>query len=313
VDTATAARAPLGLPSGAPSPERCYLCGGTSLRLRFAARALPASALAASAYCCTSFGHRAHGPIWACRDCGLLVQSPIPEPSALLAAYGAVEDPLYLAEKANRYLTFRKVLRQLGPAGGRRLLDVGAYCGFFVDVARQGGFDAEGIELSRWAVGHARGAGLPVRNETIEERARSGARYDVLTLWDVVEHLADPRRDLASAFQLLRPGGRLYVSTIDARSLIARALGARWPWLMEMHLVYFDRRTLPALLTQVGFRVVERRTYTHTVSAEYLLRKASASFPRLAPVLDLARRLVPERLPVPVNLGDNMLVVAERP
>jgi 2-polyprenyl-3-methyl-5-hydroxy-6-metoxy-1,4-benzoquinol methylase len=312
VDRAPLAIAEEALPAEAPSPERCYLCGNGSLALRFPARAAPRALQPAAAYRCTSFGHRTHQPIWGCPSCGLLVQWPVPEQPDLLAAYGAVEDPLYLAEQENRYLTFRRVLRQLGPAGGRRLLDVGAYCGFFVDVARQGGFEAEGIELSRWAVGHARGLGLPVRNETIEERARSGARYQVLTLWDVVEHLADPRRDLASARELLEPGGRLYVSTIDARSLVARALGPRWPWLMEMHLVYFDRQTLPALLEQVGFRVLERRTYTHTVSAGYLLRKAAASFPWLAPALHLARRLVPERLPVPVNLGDNMLVVAER-
>ncbi len=236
----------------------------------------------------------------------------MPETTALLAAYGAVEDPLYLAEKDNRYLTFRKALGLLGPAAGQRLLDVGAYCGYFVDVAREAGFDAEGIELSRWAVGHARGLGLPVRNESIEERARSGARYDVITMWDVVEHLPDPRRELEACWRLLRPGGRLHVSTIDASSLVARLLGKRWPWLMDMHVVYFDRATLPALLAQAGFRVLSRRTYTHTVSAEYLVSKVVASFPPLSPLLGALRRVVPPRLPVPVNLGDNMVVSAER-
>ncbi len=269
--------------------------------------------MGAGAYRCTSFGHRTHRPIWACDGCGLLVQWPLPDAAALLDAYGAVEDPLYLAEGENRYLTFRKALRLLGPARGRRLLDVGAYCGLFVEVAREAGFAAEGIELSRWAVGHARSRGLPVRNETLAERARSGARYDVLTLWDVVEHLPDPREELRHAFELLRPGGRLHVSTIDARSLVARLLGPRWPWLMDMHLVYFDRRTLPRMLERVGFRVLARGTYTHTVSADYLLRKAAASFPALSPAANALRWLVPARLPVPVNLGDNMVVTAERP
>jgi 2-polyprenyl-3-methyl-5-hydroxy-6-metoxy-1,4-benzoquinol methylase len=226
----------------------------------------------------------------------------MPDAVRLLEAYGAVEDPLYLAEKENRYLTFRRALGLLGPPDGRRLLDVGAYCGIFVDVARQAGFAAEGIELSRWAVREARALGLPVRNETLVEAARSGARYDVLTLWDVIEHLADPRRELLAAAELLRPGGEIH----------ARALGARWPWLMDMHVVYFDRRTLPRLLEETGFRVVQRRTYTHTVSADYLLRKAGASFPILSPLFRLARRLVPGRLPVPVNLGDNMVVTAVR-
>ncbi len=310
VDTAKAVRALAGSPAATAVPSRCYLCGGAELALRFPARA--GSATGHDAYRCTSFGHRAHGPIWGCAGCGFLFQWPLPDTTALLDAYGAVEDPLYLSEKDNRYLTFRKALGLLGPAGGRRLLDVGAYCGYFVDVARAAGFDAEGIELSRWAVAHARGLGLPVRNETIEERARSGARYDVVTLWDVVEHLPDPRRELEAAARLVRPGGHLHVSTIDAKSLVARLLGRRWPWLMDMHVVYFDRATLPALLEETGFRVLARRAYTHTVSADYLLRKIAASFAPLAPLAGALRRLVPAGLPVPVNLGDNMVVSAER-
>lgn len=304
-----AAPAPRPLPGSAP-PESCYLCGDDRVALRYPARG--AGVIDPRAYNCTSFGHRRHPPIWSCRGCGLLFQSPRPSEPELLAAYGGVEDPVYLAERENRYLTFRRAIRMLGPARGRRLLDVGAYCGYFVDVARAEGFAAEGLELSRWAVAQARALGLPVRNETIEERARGGAHYDVITMWDVVEHLADPRRDLAHAHALLRPGGRLVVSTIDTGSLVARLLGGGWPWLMDMHLFYFDRKNLPALLEELGFRVLERRHYVHTVSAGYLMRKLEASFPALRWLPRLLRALVPERLPVPVSLGDNMAIVAER-
>ncbi len=305
------ARTDLASPAPALVPPRCYLCGGSDLALRHAARGEVAGDHAA--YRCTSFGHHRHGPIWGCESCGLLFQWPLPHPTDLVEAYGAVEDPLYLAEKDNRYLTFRRAVRLLGPARGRRLLDVGAYCGYFVDVAREAGFEAEGLELSRWAAEHARGLGLLVHRETLAERAGGGGRYDVLTLWDVLEHLADPRAELEAARSLLAPGGRLYLSTIDAGSPVARLLGARWPWLMEMHLFYFDRSTLPALLEEVGFRVMERRAYTHTVSLDYLLRKVAASFPGAGPIAAALRRALPGRWPVPVNLGDNMMVTAVRP
>jgi 2-polyprenyl-3-methyl-5-hydroxy-6-metoxy-1,4-benzoquinol methylase len=236
----------------------------------------------------------------------------MPPPEELERAYSGVVDPLYMAERDNRLLTFRKVIRALGAPEGRRLLDVGAYCGYFLEVARERGFRAEGLELSHWAAEHARSNGFAVHREPLKERARSGDRYQVLTMWDVVEHLPDPREELEAAHRLLVPGGRLFLSTIDTGSLVARLLGPRWPWLMDMHLVYFDRANLSALLEEAGFRVLDIRTYSHTVSAGYLLRKLGASFPALSPLAHALARVVPPRWPVPVNLGDNMLVAAER-
>jgi 2-polyprenyl-3-methyl-5-hydroxy-6-metoxy-1,4-benzoquinol methylase len=243
----------------------------------------------------------------------VLIQWPRPSERELVSAYADVEDPIYLAERENRYLTFRRAVRILGPAAGRRLLDVGAYCGIFVDVACEAGFRAEGLELSRWAAAQARSLGLVIHEQTLADRIGAGERYDVLTLWDVIEHLADPRRELEAAFALLREGGRIHVSTIDTSSFVARALGARWPWLMHMHLCYFDRQNLSALLESVGFRVTDRRNYAHTVSAGYLLRKIGASFPALAPLLRAASVVIPSNLAVPVSLGDNMVITAERP
>jgi 2-polyprenyl-3-methyl-5-hydroxy-6-metoxy-1,4-benzoquinol methylase len=298
-------------PAIASAPIRCALCGGDAPSLRYPARG--GAADGARAYACTSFGHRAHGPIWECDRCDVLFQWPLPDEAALVAAYQAVEDPLYLAEKDNRYLTFRRAVRLLGPARGRRLLDVGAYCGIFADVARAAGFDAEALELSRWAAAHARALGLVVHERTLTAHAATGTRYDVVTLWDVIEHLPDPRCELEAAYRLLAPGGRLYLSTIDTSSLVARTLGPRWPWLMHMHLFYFDRSNLAALLEQIGFRVLATRNYVHTVSAGYLLRKLAASFPAAGTALAIAARLAPARLAVPVSLGDNMAIEAERP
>jgi 2-polyprenyl-3-methyl-5-hydroxy-6-metoxy-1,4-benzoquinol methylase len=292
-------------------PDRCVLCGDSRLSLRFPARGEAAS-LDAGAWRCTSFGHRRHPPIYGCEDCGLLFQWPMPRADELEEAYSGVVDPLYMAERDNRILTFRNVIRSLGPATGRRLLDVGAYCGYFLEVARESGFRAEGLELSRWAANHARAQGFTVHAEPLQALAGGSERYEVLTLWDVVEHLPDPREQLAAARTLLLPGGRLYLSTIDTGSLLARVLGARWPWLMDMHLVYFDRPTISALLEEAGFRVTGIRTYSHTVSAGYLLRKIAASFPALSPLAHGVARVIPTHWPIPVNLGDNMLVSAER-
>ena len=291
-------------------PAACALCGRGPVRLRHPARR--AGPPAPASFNCTSFGHRHHQPIWACASCGVLFQWPRPADRELLEAYCQVEDPLYVAERENRYLTFRRIVSRLGPGQGRRLLDVGAYCGYFLDVAREAGFCAEGLELSRWAAEQARLLGLTVHGQTLAERAAAGGRYEVVTMWDVVEHLADPRAELRAVHAMLEPGGRLWLSTIDAGSRVARVLGSRWPWLMDMHLFYFDRPTLTALLEEVGFTDIEVGLYSHVVSGRYLLDKVGASFRPLAPVAAAVRRVTPRWMRVPVNLGDNMLVSARR-
>jgi 2-polyprenyl-3-methyl-5-hydroxy-6-metoxy-1,4-benzoquinol methylase len=293
-----------------PFPASCYLCEGRDLALRYPERR--ALERADAFYSCTSFGHGQHPPIWRCRSCGLLFQWPMPDPDDLLKAYSDVEDPLYVGERDNRYFTFRRVLDELGPPRARRLLDVGAYCGYFVDVAREAGFLAEGVELSAWAVAHARQLGLTMHNQTVRERAASGDCYDVVTMWDVVEHLEDPRAELDAAHRLLEPGGSLHLSTIDAGSRVARMMGRHWPWLMDMHLYYFDRSNIARLLEQAGFRVERIRRYTHVVSLDYLLSKGGAAIPAVDPVAEAIRTVVPEHWRVPVNLGDNMHVVARR-
>jgi 2-polyprenyl-3-methyl-5-hydroxy-6-metoxy-1,4-benzoquinol methylase len=293
-------------------PRRCYLCGSGRLELRFRERRL-GSVSGSERFRCTSFGHGAHAPIWTCRSCGLSFQWPAPSEAELLEEYRLVEDPLYEAERQSRYLTFRKVLRALGPGEGRSLLDVGAYCGYFLDVARERGFRPEGLELSEWAAERARALGFEVHTRRLAELAASGRRYDVVTMWDVLEHMADPRSELESVLQLLTPGGTLYLSTIDSGSLVARVLGPRWPWLMHMHLFYFDRSTVRRLLLAAGFDQVSVGNYTHYVSVQYLLTKSEAIAPRLARLTRRAAPLTPQRWWVPVNLGDNMLVRAVRP
>lgn len=307
------ARADVAADGSVPSrPSDCYLCGGGNLELRFPGRG-GVSAPGPEAYRCTSFGHGTHPPIWMCRSCGMVFQWPMRNDAELLEEYRLVEDPRYEAERDSRYFTFRNVLRTLGPGEGRSLLDVGAYCGYFLDVARRGGYAPEGLELSNWAADRARSLGFEVHCETLAQRAAADRRYRTVTMWDVIEHMADPRAELQAAFTLLEPGGGLYLSTIDIGSLFARAMGRRWPWLMEMHLYYFDRSTISRLLREVGFRDVAISDYTHYVSVPYLVAKLEAIAGFLGPVVKTAGRAVPSSWRIPVNLGDNMLVRAVRP
>jgi 2-polyprenyl-3-methyl-5-hydroxy-6-metoxy-1,4-benzoquinol methylase len=144
-------------------------------------------------------------------------------------------------------------------AEGRRLLDVGAGNGAFLLQARSAGWEVLGVEPDPAAVEAARRAGLDVRIGGIE--CLSGARLsvDVITMNHVIEHVHDPRTVLREAFDLLRPGGTVFIETPNAASLGHERFGRHWRGLEPpRHLVLFNWSSLERLLTDVGFRHIRR-------------------------------------------------------
>lgn len=168
---------------------------------------------------------------------------------------------------------------------GRRLLDVGCANGAFLEVMRGHGWVVAGVEPADWAAREAAARGLPVWPTAIGDAPVPGGAFDVATLWDVVEHLPDPRRDLAAVARALRPGGRLLVTTPVLDGWEARLQGERWPgWDAPRHLVLFTTATLERVLGQAGFRVLERTwiSESYLISAMYLGLLARERLPRRA-------------------------------
>jgi ubiquinone/menaquinone biosynthesis C-methylase UbiE len=300
----------------------CNLCGRQEYRVRFPAT-VPQIALNGAepdvrAFRCTSATYGSHPRIVECAHCHFVYANPRWPSDKLIAAYAAVEDETYVAERAGRELTFRRHLRDLerftGPPNGRTLLDVGAYIGVFVEVAQETGWQATGVEPSAWAAGVGQRRGLRIIEGTLNAPELRGKQFDVITLWDVIEHLDDPAAELGKVYRLLRPGGLVAVHTMDVDSLAARLMGRRWPWLMDMHLHYFSRRTLGQMLAQADFIPLKvgpqgrylRLNYLAT-RLEGLSRAAGWLMSRLVRLLRLGR------LAVPVNIGDLITAYAQKP
>lgn len=168
-------------------------------------------------------------------------------------------------ETARRAQARRKLwaLRHLPPRIARhgRLLDVGCAAGFFLAEARAH-YDVQGVELSAWSSQYARSQlGLPVVTGTLHDAQLPADHFDVITLWDVIEHVPEPVPTLAEAARVLKPGGRLVLTTGDWGSTYAQKKGAEWhlmtpPW----HLTMFSSSTLARAACRAGLRVVARRT-----------------------------------------------------
>jgi SAM-dependent methyltransferase len=204
-----------------------------------------------------------------CTACGLVFVWPQPTPEELEALYSAGG---YHAEvdEAERRRTFARRLRQVEEQAPRRgrLLDVGCSKGLFLDVARAEGWDPVGVELNRNAVEEARRRGLDVRLGDLAAQSFEEASFDVVTLFDLIEHTRRPRDVLATCRRLLRPGGLVVITTPDIGGLVPRVTYALFGWTLGAwdhptppgHLVQFSRRTLRRMLAESGFAPVRGRS-----------------------------------------------------
>ena len=147
---------------------------------------------------------------------------------------------------------------------GLRLLDIGCSSGLFLDEARAAGFEVRGAELSADTAAFAR---EPLRRSTCTPATGATAgiadgSFDVITLFDVIEHLPDPLGELRAIRRLLKPGGLLLQSTPNIDGLFPRlsyALAKRldyWPHPEPPHHLYqFSDRTLAELTERAGYEV----------------------------------------------------------
>lgn len=244
-----------------------------------------------------------------CRACGLAFRYPMPDAAQVREIYEALDDELYLEEEGNRRRAARRALalveRYANPDSGP-LLDVGCSSGLFLEEAERRGWSVRGVEPSQSLSERARRRlGDRVETASFEGYGGAGAPFAAITLWDVLEHVTDPRAFLSKASSLLAPGGVIVVNVPRRDSPMARLLGRRWPLLLPEHLYYFTPRSLRRLSERAGLRTVAFHPHPVFFSLGYVLhRLAQHGFPGTR---GAARRLRGTRtatLSLPLLMGE---------
>jgi SAM-dependent methyltransferase len=147
-------------------------------------------------------------------------------------------------EELANHPTYRSFFRQVRRFPGARLLDVGCGVGRFGHGACARGWDVTGIDVSALAIEIGREfAPFPLRASTIEQLIEQGEQYDVVTAFEVLEHLTSPVQFLSTAKRILRPGGQMFY-TVPNWNCAEVQHNTRPDWLPPIHLQFF---TQPAL------------------------------------------------------------------
>lgn len=266
----------------------------------------------------SSSEERLNHQLVACARCGLQYVSPRLRPEAVLQGYTAGSDEQFVSQTRGREITFGKCMDMIERVWNRapgRLLDIGTGGGSFPFMASKRGWKAEGCEPNRWlcewALKHYR---LPIRPGTVFEQDYPAAAYDVITLWDVLEHTPDPKTEIRETHRLLKADGLLVINYPDIGSWIARAMGRSWVFLLDVHLYYFTRATMRKLLEDAGFDVVRIRPHYQRLGLGYILQRAT---PYVGAPARLAARafetLGMAEWQVPYWMGQTLVLARKRP
>lgn len=293
------------LPGNALREVGCGLCGSPDHDLKF--RDAPFSVVI-------------------CRSCGLTYVTPRLSSETLLAD---VYDEGYWTSaeaKSRGYSDYRQdaplylktykrrisVVRRHFPRPGR-VLDVGCAAGYFLKVMQEEGWQVTGLEPSDAIRAHA--ATLVGEENlmagTLGDVDLEPASFDLITMWDVLEHIPDPVAAVRQARRLVRQEGRFLVETQNVDSRAARFLGRRWQHYKHAeHIYHFNAKTLDEVLRRGGFETLENspKLGGKYVSMGFIQERAGKVHPLLSTLLSPLGFL--RRASVYVNLMDEMIVVA---
>lgn len=259
--------------------------------------------------------HLPEGALLQCEECGQLIsQATTKRYRDSMQEFNTPQGTLP-AEKAQRrsfkrHRYFLKIVRGLlrkNPAE-INLLDVGCSSGAFLLSARTLGYSVAGVEPAQRAAETARSFGLTIHSGVLQETALPLASQDVITLFEVIEHLKDPISLLQTCHGILKPSGLMCIGTGNTDSWTVQRLKNRWEYFdIEQHgghISFFNPYSMKALASQTGFEIITLKT-----------RRVSFTEPGEASLKNKRLKIIAELLNLPARLcnkGHDMLVILKK-
>lgn len=219
-----------------------------------------------------------------CNKCGLIYVNPRLLKKELIEYYSSREYFICSKRERNdRYLDYVKY-HSTGKAKNKfpklitkiekyktkgRLLDIGCAVGFLVRISQEKGWESFGIDLSEWAIKYAREK-LELKNVQqgdLGDIKFESNFFDVVVMVDVLEHVQDPAEDIKEVQRILKPGGLLYIETINFGNFITKYLiRDKFVHMVPTgHLTYFEKKHLMEILKSLGFRVLKARLWSSSI------------------------------------------------
>ena len=283
--------------------ENCRICNAsTSLKWP----AYVPGGISSDSFAITNAGYGQTSAIFECSECGYRQCNNLTE---VLSFYEELEDPGY--EEGRKERSFQAAanlthLSKFKPDG--MLLDVGSGIGMLVEEAIKLGYEASGVEPSKWLQTQAANRNLPVVQGTLDDIPVS-SKFDAIALIDVVEHVLKPIDLLKQIKERLKPDGVAMIVTPDYKSWFPTILGRKWWHYRVAHIGYFDKKTLKMACESAGLEILDQRRPGWYFTIDYLWVRIMLYFPKWMriPSFNWMKSTI-----IPINLRDSLVVIVKK-
>ncbi|MCA6364754.1 MAG: class I SAM-dependent methyltransferase [Bacteroidetes bacterium] len=218
----------------------------------------------------------AHASLYRCADCRFVFSASIPSAAELQAHYSSYRRNNHFSGiTRKRYL---ELLETLEPyRKHNRILDVGCGDGYFLETAKARGWEVYGTEFTTDAVEICRNKGITMFQGTILDVPQE-LEFDVVTTFEVIEHMNNGAEFAARTHALLRHGGLFYFTTPNFNSISRRKLKGNWRVIdYPEHLSYYTPSTITRLLRSNGFTKIRLITSGVSLQSQTTYRQAIES------------------------------------
>jgi SAM-dependent methyltransferase len=296
-------------------PTRCAICTTPDNAIELYPANFDIQALNPEIFSARRLPDRIHYRMVKCKQCGLVRSDPVASTEVLARLYQQ-STFTYNDEVANLKQTYGRYLAKLTSLGVEKgaLMEIGCGNGFFLEEALAQGFSqVQGVEPSQEAV---RGAPPAVRSNIVCDMMHPGLfpeeRFDVVCLFQVLDHIPDPAALIQECFKILKPGGFVLCLNHNVTSWSARLLKERSPIIDIEHTYLYSPKTITKLFAANGFdaRLVGPAYNRYTI--KYLMRLVPLPKFVKMPLLNMLKTNSFGSIPLSVPLG-NLFIFAQKP
>ena len=202
-------------------------------------------------------------------------------------------------------------------AGSGKILDIGCAMGFFLDAARERGFEPYGVEFSTYSAEIARKkfGNDVIFHGTLEQSDFNEDTFDVITMFDLLEHVRNPLNTLKIASRLLKRNGIIMITTPDLSRFLRLLMGKKWLHYKAEHLYYFHRNGILKLFVKAGFKIENIETAKKAFTLSYAFHQFSVyNHFLISPVINIMNKLLPSGIknrPFYLKLGEMNIILSK--